>query len=252
MPTTGKESLTSPSPADEFELGSQASQRHVTFADICAVIKGRQRLLAQHSFLRALEADATWAYAERVIPRLAFFVMGFQDILRLIHSETTDPELREFAANHAVEDQGHDLWYLHDIEHLGITCNLALVFAKDDERVRDLTYSLVADVLKAANDSARLSIALSLEAIGAEFFGRMIGCLERVGRADGLRYFARRHQVVEQNHEILNEGAIRLEAMRLTPNAVPEVLEVVDRTFSTMARLADYLVASAAPCESEV
>ena len=103
----------------------------------------------------------------------------------------------------------------------------------------------MSDVLRATDDRSRLAVLLSLEAAGAEFFGRVISYLERLGRSEDLRYFARPHQRVEQNHSVFEEEEQRkLWSTALPEHVYDEVLQAVDRTFENMTRLATALDAA--------
>jgi hypothetical protein len=173
---------------------------------------------------------------------MAFFVMCFQDVLRLAHSRSTDPQIVALARTHALEDKGHDQWYLRDVERLGSECSVHALFSEDREVIRDVAYGQIADVIKASHDCTRLAVALSLEVIGAEFFEKTIGFLERVGRAHGLEYFARRHQQIEQGHGVFEDDVQRqLEAIPVPDDSMVEVLAAVHRTFDGMELLADDL-----------
>jgi hypothetical protein len=103
----------------------------------------------------------------------------------------------------------------------------------------------MADILRATDDRSRLAVLLSLEAAGAEFFGRVISYLERLGRSAKLQYFARPHQRVEENHSVFEaEEQRRLWSTALPEHVYVEVLRAVDNTFQNMTRLAEELNAS--------
>jgi len=213
-----------------------------TLEDVQQTVTQHQQILARHPFLNRLDGNPSYDQTRLVAQRLAFFVMCFQDVLRLVHTTMTDPELKQLAQMHAVEDAGHDRWYLHDLAQFEVACEVGWLFSEDHERTRDVAYSQIADVLRSTDDRSRLAVALSLEAAGSEFFRRMIGALERLGRADGLKYFARSHERVESTHEIFEQTTReRFRRIAVPEGAVTEVLRVVDRTFASMTQLADDL-----------
>jgi DMATS type aromatic prenyltransferase len=224
------------------DLKPSSSKVAFTLEDVQAAVASHQQILSLHPFLSRLEGKPSLEQTRLVARRLAFFVMCFQDVLRLTHRTMTDPEIKKIAKLHALEDAGHDHWYLHDLARFGIACDVGWLFSEDHEKTRDVAYSQIADVLRSADDRSRLAVALSLEAAGSEFFRRMIDALERLGQADGLKYFARAHERVEQGHEIF-DAATRESFRRISvPNdAVNEVLGVVERTFASMTQLADDL-----------
>jgi hypothetical protein len=213
-----------------------------TMGHVQKVIAERRRALSNLGFLRALDGPGAIDDVRRLVPRMAFFVMCFQDVLRLAHSRSIDPQISALAKAHALEDKGHDRWYLEDVRRLGAECSLSWLFSDEHALTRDVAYDQIADVISAKHDCTRLAVALSLEAIGAEFFERTIRFLERIGQAEGLEYFARRHQTIEQEHAVFEErGRRELESIPIPDASMAEVLAAVHRTFDGMTKLADDL-----------
>jgi DMATS type aromatic prenyltransferase len=247
-------SIAAPRPASSAPRGARRhsgirqlipGQLHesMPFGEVMKIVEARRASLAVHpllTWLRSYEGSLT--DVQRIAARVAFFVMSFQDVLRLVRVRTSDPFLSGLAADHEQEDLGHDRWYLQDLERLGVKVTLRDLFSKEASAVRDIAYTQISDVLGSRSDCSRLGVVLALEAAGAEFFESMIRFVERQNRSNGLSYFARRHQRVEQSHEILaDEAQQRLATMPVPVSEVSEVLAVVDRTFSTMVSLADHL-----------
>jgi cytokinin dehydrogenase len=207
----------------------------------------QRQSLAAHPFLRRLEGPGTFEQARAMIPRLGFFVLAFQDVLRLVHQRCTVREISELTKTHWDEDTGHDLWYLQDLERLGIPFDIRWLFSEEHRLARDVGYGHVATAIDASDDRVRLAVALALEGVGAEFFGRMIGFLERLGRAADLRYFARSHQQVEAEHEVFESTSqARLAAIPLDGAVRDEAVDAVRATFARMRTLADDLVTAMA------
>lgn len=221
------------------------TNRHspMSFAQAQSAISQHQAELAQHSFFQHLSQQGSFEDIRAIAPRVAFFVMCFQDVIRLVPRLTTDPQLQNIGRVHEREDKGHDRWFLQDLERFGVACDVETLFADEHAAVRDIVYEQIADLMRAKSDWARLGLVLALEAAGTEFFSNIIGLLERTGRTQGLKYFARSHQRVEQSHEIHEEASESLLAsLALSPEALAEVLSVIDRTFMTMSKLADDLL----------
>jgi hypothetical protein len=209
-----------------------------TMHDVESVIEGHKRMFATHAFLRALEGHATMEHFKRFVPRVAFFVMCFQDVLRLVHSLSSDPAIKAIAGVHAAEDHGHDLWYLNDVRRLGVPLGVHTLFSDAQRVARDTAYGQIASVLSAHHDQTRLAVALSLEAIGSECFGRAIALLERLESAEGLEYFARKHQAIEQGHQVFeSEAQTQLDRILVSQEALPEVLKAIEKTFNGMKAL---------------
>ncbi len=222
------------------ELRSDA-ERNSTFADIEQAILRQKSVFAAHAFFARLRSQGSVEDVRLIAPRLAFFVLCFQDVLRLVHERISDPELKELARTHRGEDAGHDLWFLSDLERFGVPCDVRWLFSADHGFTRDIAYAQLSDVLN-TDDCARFSVALSLEAAGAVFFAHIIGFLERMGQSHGLRYFARSHQHIEQSHDVFeSETQRRLHAIEIPQETLPEVLAVIDRTFASLSDLNDDL-----------
>lgn len=227
----------------QLQLGTS---RHpaMSFAQAQSSISDHQAELAEHAFFAHLNQRGSFEDIRAIAPRVAFFVMCFQDVIRLVPRLTTDPQLQHIGRIHEREDKGHDLWFLQDLQRFGVTCDVETLFADEHASVRDIVYGQIADLMRAKSDWARLGLVLALEAAGTEFFANLIALLERTGRTQGLKYFARSHQRVEQSHEIHGESSESLLAsLTLSPEALAEVLTVVDRTFMAMSKLADDLLA---------
>jgi cytokinin dehydrogenase len=208
-------------------------------------IRNHRSELANHDFIRALEGTVPMEGLQRMASRLAFYVLAFQDVLRLTYERCSEGRFRALALNHYREDQGHDLWFLHDLKALGIPLAVQDLFSTDQKAARDASYELLALTLSAEDDSVRFSVALALEGVGAEFFFRIIGLLERMGKASDLRYFARHHQDVEASHDVFAPDTHNeLESLEQSDATEHAAVDVVRRTFSIMSRLADHLVVS--------
>ncbi len=206
--------------------------------DVERVIETRKNAFRSHGFLAALERPATIDHFKRFAPRVAFFVMCFQDVLRLVHSCSSDPTIKALARVHALEDKGHDRWYLNDLQLLGVPVSVQWLFSEDHCRARDVAYAQISTVLRAQHDQTRLAVALSLEAIGSECFGRAIKLLEKIGESAGLEYFARKHQAIEQGHQVFEGDAQgQLANIGVPPEASAEVLEAIASTFDGMSEL---------------
>jgi DMATS type aromatic prenyltransferase len=202
----------------------------------------REKLaLSDHPFLRRL-ATASLYELRAMAEGLTFWVLCFQDVLRLGAKLMTDPRLVGLARTHAEEDTGHEQWFLNDIQRLGAARDLRWVFSREHALARDVSYSLVSEVLAARDDRARLAVLLSLDAIGGQFFGLVVSRLEQLGHSEGLQYFARSHQEIEEGHDIFTGDAHeQLMSVELSAEELVEVTGAVRRTFEALRTLADDL-----------
>lgn len=208
--------------------------------DLEGVIRPHMERLKRHAFLANLQGTSTLQQLQSTLPRIAFFTLVFQDILRLARRHCTDPAFRAVAQSLERGDQGHDQWYLKDLERIGARIDAGWLFSKEQEVSRDVAYGLVSLVTVAGQDSVRLAVLLSLEAMAAEFFQRISAVTRRLGMAD-LMYFGSAHVQAEKDHEVFTpegEGALSLVIPQV---AVAEAKGAVDATFGLMSRYADDL-----------
>jgi DMATS type aromatic prenyltransferase len=206
--------------------------------DVMAHVAKREAELTSHPFIDLLRRPASVFDVATFVRGMTFFVMSFQDVLRLTAREVRDPRLTKIAATHFAEDAGHEQWFLHDLEKFGIDVSLGYAFSRDHEVARDLGYALVAEVLQAKDDVDRLAVVLALEGAGHAFFDTAISFFEKRNLAEGLRYFARRHQQVESNHEIFGGDVHQsLSQIELTSGKLAEALATVDRVFDKINEL---------------
>jgi hypothetical protein len=213
-----------------------------TIADVMEAIEEQQRSLAEHPFMRALDASADVEELRRFAPMLYFYVFAFQDMLRLSHEGIEDPHLREIAGRHRQEDSGHERWFAADMVELGCVHDVVWIFDAHHRVTRDLAYSILAETLGAGDDRLRLTVPLVLEAVGATFFGRVNGLLERAGFDRPLKYFARSHEQVESDHDMFTDaGAQAIGSIPLDDACHRAALGLVQRCFAHFHRLATHL-----------
>ncbi len=224
------------------EISPRHEASQTTMGTLLNEIEARRRQLSEKPFLTRVRREGDQQRAKAVARRMAFWVMGFQDILRLVTRLTTDEELASLAATHEAEDSGHDHWFLHDLERMGVDISLRDLFDHEAEIARDTVYQIVSDVLTAQDDRARLCVVLALEAAGVEYFSATIAFLQRVGVGEGLLYFARSHQQVEASHDVFeatNHG--HLARVPVSAEAHAEAMRVIARIFAAMETLGDEL-----------
>lgn len=225
-----------------FIRGAKAANAELTGRAVQKVIAQLKAKFAEHPFIRRMASFESMHELQRTAETIAFFVLCFQDVLRLVRVHVADPELRDVAGQHEREDRGHDNWFLHDLEQLGAHADLRSTFSVDHEKTRDTSYQLISEVLAAKSDFARIAIALSLEAIGAEFFPRVNQSIERLSPETPLRYFSRHHERVEAAHEVFEQQAQdRLMARVLSEAEYDDAVHAVRRTFECMSDFAGEL-----------
>jgi hypothetical protein len=218
-----------------------------TLEDLERVIELRLGSMKAHPFLVRLEGEGTVDQLRETLPRIAFFTLVFQDLLRLARSRCSDPAYREVARGLELGDKGHDTWFLQDIERLGRKVDAEWLFSQEQEISRDVSYSMVSRVIDAQYDSVRLALLLSLEAIAGQFLTRIAGFVQRLGLGDQLSYFGARHVQAEHDHEVFSEEGHGVLATVVVPeHARAATLATVEDTFAWMLKYADELEATMA------
>lgn len=186
-------------------------------------------------FFKFLEQGSRLEDANLFVSGLAFFILAFQDMLRINEVHITDPNLLPIAQHHRQEDLGHDIWFLHDIQRLNLDCDAALLFGERSVQTRDTSYAIASEIYRASDDRIRLVIPLVLEAAGHVFFSRAYHFFNRAGYTEHLKYFSKEHFQAELDHEMFDrEISQRLQAVQLTDELKREASEVVERIFTML------------------
>ena len=207
-------------------------------------IAERQKEFAQHPFFSLLDRNFGLNEMRAFVPDLAFWVMSFQDILRLNAYMTTDVELRKIVRHHWAEDAGHDRWFLDDLAALDISePGIAGLFGKRNRANRDATYAVMSEVFRLQDDRLRVVLIKTLESAGHIFFERVatnVGSHPSVSGA--LKYFSHSHLEVERNHEVFERAmAEKIASMKLSPPVRRQAIDLVDRCYVAFGRMFDAL-----------
>ncbi len=198
----------------------------------------RQREFAVLPFSRRLEQEGTIEDVAAFAPGLTFFVLAFQDVLRLNENRVSDRDIRRIIRRHRFEERGHEAWFLHDIAELRIERDIRWIFGPHHEATRDASYSIVGEVLAARDDRVRLTLLLILEATSEIFASRIGRYLEQTGHKNPLYYFARAHSDREMGHELFGGEAKReILSIELPPDVTKDALGLVDRVFDAMTEV---------------
>jgi len=207
----------------------------------------RQAEFGQHPFFHQA-GPANLRNVLTFAPDLTFWVMSFQDILRLNASLTRDPQLRKIVRHHRVEDAGHDQWFLEDLAVLELPePGVRWLFGKKHTPTRDAAYAILSEVFRATDDRLRLVLVKTLESAGHVFFGRVSAIVEQAGWTKALKYFSFSHLEVEKNHQVFErEIAETVSAIRLEPSLRAEARQLVDRCYAAFVAMFDALCANAA------
>lgn len=176
-------------------------------------------------------------------PYGAFWIMTFQDILRLNETLTKDPKLREFAHHHRQEDAGHEKWFLQDLEVMFNTKQFTIdwLYSADCAPMRDASYAIVAELIKAENDRLRTVLLLALESTSQIFSQEITAYICDMGYGEKLNYFSKTHCDAENEHAMYEEeGEQQLHAIKLSPHEREKAVALVDHIYSFFYRMADF------------
>jgi hypothetical protein len=206
-------------------------------------IEMRKKAFADHEFFTRLQRDEPLV---RVLPfarELTFWVMGFQDALRINTALITDVALKRIARHHLSEDSGHDRWFLEDLLLIdGTVPDTDELFGRPHQTTREMTYSLLAESYRARVDIERIVLLMTYESSGQVFFPKIVEYFKRSGVESALKYFAQTHLDVEKNHEIVEQQMQdTLNAIELPELTRERCIRAVDRCYDAFSRLFDHL-----------
>ncbi|HVE82774.1 MAG TPA: iron-containing redox enzyme family protein [Myxococcales bacterium] len=196
-----------------------------------------------HPFLQRLEKNEPLRHVLPFASYLTFWVMTFQDVLRLNESKVEDPSIQLMSRHHRAEEAGHDRWFLADLLKIeGANPDLRDVFSSPHTATRDAAYTLMAEVFTARTDDERIVLLLALESTSHVFFEKIASYFERQGVSAALQYFARHHIDAEEQHEIFEVKMMdKLQRRALEPSVRQRCLDLVDRCFAAFDLLFDGL-----------
>ncbi|BAT53711.1 unknown protein [Nostoc sp. NIES-3756] len=164
---------------------------------------------------------------------ISFWVMSFQDLLRINLSQMTDKEYYQIVRQHLLEDVGHEKWFLDDLKAMDLEQpNLQVLYSKPHAAVRDATFSLMSEVFQANYDYERIIIILTLESAGHIFFENVTNFVEKHNYHHELKYFSNHHLGLEKSHELFEEEIqAYLNNFQLNYEESNKLLNMIDRIF---------------------
>ncbi|WP_223759082.1 hypothetical protein [Myxococcus sp. RHSTA-1-4] len=203
----------------------------------------REARFASHPFFSDLRMDRPLEQVMAFAPRLTFWVMTFQDVLRLNAHFLQDAHLKALAHRHYSEESGHDQWFEDDIAALtGGSLSIGTMYGKAHVKTRDAAYAIISEVYRPVDDRLRIVLLWALEATSHVFFGRTAILTAAQGADERLKYFSDHHMQAEAQHAMFEEElAAELEAMQLTPEVRADALAMVDRVFAAFDTMLDGL-----------
>jgi cytokinin dehydrogenase len=204
--------------------------------DVRRAIEVAQARYVAHPFFARMERGGARSEVRLVAQRLAFFIMCFQDMERIVCERSSDPEIAAALREHRLEDMGHERWYLADLRRLELSQDVSLLFQPEHAVIRDVSYALLSLILQARHDVTLLAIVLALEGAGHEFFGRFVPMVQHAVAGQTFTFFGRTHLQAEAEHQI--ESWERLFERPVDHDETREMAAAVQETFRQMTRVA--------------
>lgn len=198
---------------------------------------------ASHPFFSDLKMDRPIEQVMAFAPRLTFWVMTFQDVLRLNAHFIQDAHLKALATRHHAEESGHDQWFEEDIAALtGGSLSIGAMYGKAHVKTRDAAYAIISEVYRPVDDRLRIVLLWALESTSHVFFGRTAVLSAVQGADERLKYFSDHHMQAEAQHAMFEEElAAELESMELAPELRADALAMVERIYGAFDLMFDGL-----------
>ncbi|MEG4325777.1 hypothetical protein [Microcoleus sp. herbarium5] len=220
--------------------------------EVLALIEKKKQEFAKSElfeFMRDKSIDPRQRLA--FAPCIAPFVMSFGELNKYVFREepTNDP-LQEIVNYHTYEDDHHWLWFLEDLERLGINSSVkfsdALKFLWNEETKasRWLTHQIFRYAF-GATPIAKLAILEVIEATGNVFFSTAAPIAQelRTITQKEFLYFGCFHLAVETGHTTGTPEVEQLiKNIQLTIESRQEAFEVVEHLFEAFAKLTTELL----------
>lgn len=203
-------------------------------------IKAQRQRLSQHAFFAELRPGSDLRQTLAFAPIITPWVMTFQDIIRMNAAMARDPAIKCELEQHTAEDQGHEQWFLEDMEILFGRAwrDVAWLFGSETTVVREATLAIASEVFRARDDHSRLILVEVLEATASLCFERIHEVVRASDYASRLKYFGRAHEQAERQHKMMNDvAAPHADEPHLPDAARTEALALVDRFFEAFARI---------------
>lgn len=220
--------------------------------EVLALIEKKKQEFAKSGlfeFMRDQSIDPRQRLA--FAPCVAPFVMSFGEFNKYVFREepTNDP-IQEIINKHSYEDDHHWLWFLEDLETLGINRTLKFsdalnfVWSEETQASRWVTHQIFRYAF-GATPISKLAIMEVIEATGNVFFSTAAPVAQelRTITQKELLYFGRFHLEVENNHsKDLPQQRRLIENIQLTIESRQEVFEIVENLFEIFTKLTNELL----------
>lgn len=206
----------------------------------------RQQQFTQHQFFQHLTDETTLEQFASVASRLSFWVMSFQDLLRLNEERITNDDIRKIVHKHRLEKIGHEQWFVSDVKDMECKIlTLQSIYSRNYTTTRDATYALMSEVFQARNDYERIVLLLTLESTGNIFLRFTVDFVDTVSYSHSLRYFSDYNLEFEKNYTFLAEKLTDYFAqVQLNQDEEEHILKMIDRVYHAFNLMFDGLISA--------
>lgn len=209
-------------------------------------LANKQFQFTKHQFFQLLTDDTTLEQFASVAARLSFWVMSFQDLLRLNEERITNDKIRNIVRKHRLEQSGHEHWFVsdvHDMECKMLT--LQSIYSRNCATTRDATYALMSEVFQAKSDYERVILLLTLESTSNIFLGFTVDFVDTVNYTSSLKYFSNYHLEFEKNYRGFEEKLTNYFAeVQLNQDEEAQILKMIDRVYKAFNLMFDGLASA--------
>lgn len=207
-------------------------------------LESQQKLLVKNQLFKNLNSGQySLDDFARIAHSISFWVMSFQDLLRINLSKITDKNYYQIIRQHLMEDVGHEKWFLDDLKVMNMEQPiLQILYSKPHTAVRDATFSLMSEVFRATSDYERIVLILTLESSGHIFFESVADFVEKNNFTHRFKYFSNHHLGVEKNHELFEKNIQSyLNTVQLNHDEERKIFKIVDRMYEAFGLMFDGL-----------
>ena len=219
--------------------------------EILAYIEQKKYEFSQLPFFEYLR-DQSISPMQRLAfaPCAAPFIMSFGELNRSVfRDESTNDPIQKIINKHTYEDDDHWLWFLEDLEKLGLNEStpfaetLKFLWSEETDSSRQLANELYRHGADATPIQKLLIISV-LEATGSAFLqatSQVILELQRLKKQE-YRYFGATHFTVDSNHYCFESGKQLIEEIQLTEKDKLANYELANNNFKLFAKFVDQLL----------
>lgn len=214
---------------------------------INALIERHQRALEKTEFCKWLgDQNETSLQKLAFAPAMTFFVLGFKDILDYIKIPNPQSSIDHELNTHCEEDSDHWLWFIEDLEKLGLDLkhwggSTSDIFRKvwsDEYKItRKMVYNTISKIQKYNNPELSLVTLEVLESAFAAFIKNLNVLTQKNNIYEKLTYFGAHHFHEENSHELGSWSDSQLENEHLNKYVLDketalEANKIVNEMFS--------------------